>query len=179
MSWSAIGAIADLVAALGVIGSLIYVAIQVRQNTKSVNRASAQAMLMSRAETNRFLAGDPALSDLFWRGGETPEALSEEEWRRYFWICSAALRPVEMAFLDHKDDHMRASLWEAQDNALKFWFSKPGYGRWLDEYGHTLHPDFKAHLDAIVEESTFSNLETAHLAGQIRDDDEDRRPPTL
>jgi hypothetical protein len=40
MSWDAIGAVGELLGALGVIASLIYLAIQIRQNTESVRMAS-------------------------------------------------------------------------------------------------------------------------------------------
>lgn len=168
MDWPAIGAFADIIAALGVIGSLIYVAIQVRQNTRSLNRASAQAIILSRTESARYLGNDVTITDLYWRGGDDPESLSEEEWKRYFWLWSATLRPVELAFLDHAEGNMEDKLWAGQNHALEFWFSKPGFERMLAEYGETLHPDFKQHVDRIVSEAKFKRNQAAHLEGQSR-----------
>ena len=40
MNWEAVGAVAELLAALGVIVSLVYLAVQIRQNTRAVRSAS-------------------------------------------------------------------------------------------------------------------------------------------
>ncbi len=45
MNWSAISAVAEIVAALAVVLSLIYLAQQIRKNSKSVEGASIQALL--------------------------------------------------------------------------------------------------------------------------------------
>ncbi len=45
MNWSAISAVAEIVAALAVVLSLIYLAQQIRKNSKSVEGASVQAIL--------------------------------------------------------------------------------------------------------------------------------------
>ncbi len=38
MNWDAIGAIAELFGAVGVIASLVYLAVQIRQNTRTVSK---------------------------------------------------------------------------------------------------------------------------------------------
>jgi hypothetical protein len=80
MNWDAVSAIADVLATVGVIASLIYVAVQVRQNSKLID----QSILATRSATvheisvsfSRFyelLAQDSELSDIYQRGirGET------------------------------------------------------------------------------------------------------------
>ncbi len=46
MNWSAVQAVAELVAATGVIVSLAYLATQVRQNTRSIRAAATQDLLL-------------------------------------------------------------------------------------------------------------------------------------
>ena len=46
MNWDAIGAIAELLGAVGVIASLIYLATQIRQNTRSVRGATYQSLVV-------------------------------------------------------------------------------------------------------------------------------------
>src|SRR5207248_10188716 len=45
LNWEAIGAIANLFAALGVIATLIYLAMQIRQNTKAVRSSSIESLV--------------------------------------------------------------------------------------------------------------------------------------
>ncbi len=76
MNWEAIGAIAELVRAIAVVASLLYLAIQVRQNAE-VNRATAFQDIFDGLTThnnftfgwvvngtNPFLVGSPKVSDV-------------------------------------------------------------------------------------------------------------------
>lgn len=51
MNWEAIGAVANLFAALGVIATLIYLAMQIRQNTKAVRSSSIESLVHSLSAT--------------------------------------------------------------------------------------------------------------------------------
>ena len=44
MNWDAVGAVAELVGALGVLVTLIYLAMQIRQNTESMQAAAREAI---------------------------------------------------------------------------------------------------------------------------------------
>lgn len=59
MSWEAIGAIGEVVGAAGVIASLIYLAVQIRQNTRSVEAATYQSVAESLADASYRLMGAP------------------------------------------------------------------------------------------------------------------------
>ena len=45
MNWEAIGAIAETLGAIGVIASLVYLAGQIRQNTRSIRGATYQDLI--------------------------------------------------------------------------------------------------------------------------------------
>ena len=45
MNWPAVNAVAQIVAAGGVISTLIYLAVQIRQDTRSIRRAAFQGLI--------------------------------------------------------------------------------------------------------------------------------------
>ena len=47
MNWDAIGSLAEILGAIGVIASLVYVGMQVRQNTRTMHAASIDAYITS------------------------------------------------------------------------------------------------------------------------------------
>lgn len=149
MHWEAVGAIGEIVGAIAVVATLVYLARQMKINTAAVNRSATQAVLTGRGEATRFLASDSEISDLLWKGAENPDGLSEAEWGRFFLIVGAITRPLELAFLDFEDGHMSEELWQGQRNTIEFWFATPGYRRWLEEYGQTLYPRFRQYIDQI------------------------------
>ena len=144
--WDAIGAIGELVGAAAVVATLAYLAVQTRTNTAAVNRATTQSILAGRAQASQFIAGDESINDLLWKGADTPDQLTAKEWQRFLMICSAVVRPLELAYLDHVSGRTDDKLWAGQFNNLQFWFSRPGMIRWIDEYGASLHPDFADYI---------------------------------
>ncbi len=65
MSWEAVGALSELAGAIGVIASLIYVGMQVRQNTRSMRAATYDSLVRSNGEWLGPVIQDAALAANF------------------------------------------------------------------------------------------------------------------
>lgn len=79
MNWEAIAAIGQLVGALAVLITLIYLAIQIRQNTAAVATATYEGTMTGFNDINVVVAGNPALASLLDRGCQDPESLNTDE----------------------------------------------------------------------------------------------------
>ncbi len=77
MNWEALGAIGETVGALGVIGTLVYLAVQIRQNTKSLRASTYQAVLDSARSDNELVLVHPHLERVYRVGRRDPTALTE------------------------------------------------------------------------------------------------------
>ncbi len=64
MDWDALSAIAALIGGAGVVATLIYLAIEIRQNTRAVRSASYQSFTDSINIPNRMCCEDAELRDL-------------------------------------------------------------------------------------------------------------------
>ena len=60
MSWNAIGALAELFGAVGVILTLVFLAMQIRQNTRAVCASANHALNEQRTAINLRFGLDPA-----------------------------------------------------------------------------------------------------------------------
>ena len=79
MNWDAIGAIAELLGAIGVITSLVYLASQIRQSS-TVTRLTLQENYVSGiGDLFARIYSDPELLQLWYRGIRSPDELSEED----------------------------------------------------------------------------------------------------
>jgi len=62
MNWEAIGAIGEIAGAIGVVVTLAYLSVQLRQNTKASRLSAIQAASENSSRFSELLASDAALS---------------------------------------------------------------------------------------------------------------------
>lgn len=146
MNWEAVGAIAELLGAAGVVLSLLYLSVQMRQSNRLTKRAAVQALLAARAELNKFVASDPALNQLCWRGIESPDDLDENEWKRFVNVFTPFIRHYEAIFLDHQEGLLPAGTWRSQGSSMKRWLSTPGAQRLIRHLESDFDEAFVRHV---------------------------------
>ena len=136
MDWDALGAIAELAGALGVIASLIYLATQIRHNTRASSVEAKLATTQMLSEFITMFIADPDLNDLFLRGRDSTDNLSKEEHQRFsnlvmktFWLGSAAHFQLRTGTLAEDD-------WVEIEAILRYWLAGPGVRAWWHQYGH-------------------------------------------
>lgn len=85
-----LGAISEIVSAFAVVVSLVYLAIQIRQNTKQVEEhtravraAALHASLSYALETRLSVSTSGDVASIYARGMENPESLDETELIRF------------------------------------------------------------------------------------------------
>lgn len=79
MSWEAISAIGQLVGAIAVLVTLIYLAIQMKQNTAAVATSTYDSTMSGFNNINIMVANNPALASILNRGCMSPDELTEIE----------------------------------------------------------------------------------------------------
>ena len=112
VSWDAVGAVAELLGALGVIVSLGYLARQVRQNTRSVRAAAYQSWFASYDSFSNLLLGDPGLDELLHRAASDPDGLTLDERRRFLGLLRRGFRQFESLFYQHREGMIDRDLFE-------------------------------------------------------------------
>jgi hypothetical protein len=83
MNWDAIGAMAQTLGAVGVIASLVYLATQMRQNTRATQASSYQQFENSHSERITTQVTVPGLARIVMLGMSNLEQLDEEERLRF------------------------------------------------------------------------------------------------
>ena len=151
MNWDAIGAIAELLGAIGVIASLIYLATQSRQNTETVRSAAVESAADRFAENNRVAALNLDLAELLESGHSDYEALSIVQKRRYRSFQIAVLRDHETIFLHHRNGLITDSHWEGFANSLRYQARRPGVQHVWQQTRLIFSPEFREFIDGVVE----------------------------
>lgn len=89
MSVAELGALGEFVGSILVLGTLIYLAVQVRQAKSSILSANAVNITQVFNPINLALAENAELFDLFYRGCNEPGSLTEQEEARLHFLLRA------------------------------------------------------------------------------------------
>jgi hypothetical protein len=155
MNWQALQAVGELVAASGVIVSLVYLAVQVRQNTRSNEAAANQDLLANYVTLLSFSWQSPSGAHLFAHTlqGSWAELSSEEQAAgRQFWV--SALRLFEHAYLQHQAGLLPREVWRGWEHQILLTAATQGFGSTWPGVRTMLSPAFVAWVDDSAEAAT-------------------------
>ena len=98
MDWDAVGAIGELVGAAAVVASLAYLAVQIRQNTRSMQAASYDSIVSAGRDLSFQINRDSELGRIYGMGLASPDRLSPADRARFSGVMEAYFRLVENIF---------------------------------------------------------------------------------
>ncbi len=159
MNWSALAAIAELVAALGVIVSLVYLGAQIRHGSLQVAEQGRSQRLVALAdvaqrftEFRKSIAGDGELASIWLRGRRDLQALDEAERVRFDYLAAEMFWAYAMLFLYREEDRLAESLFESSVPNLKIYGAGIGIADWWRTSSHrSEYPDeFRAAVDDLL-----------------------------
>ena len=153
MSIMELGALGELVGAIAVVATLIYLAVQIRQTTAIVS-ASTTADHHSMMVTIRMkLAENPELTELFHRGVDDPGNLAVNERNRFDQLLAALIHASEQAFEFHRLGVVGGDLWNEQKSHLEWIVGTPGFQEYWNESKHFKAEEFRSEIQKLIDEA--------------------------
>jgi hypothetical protein len=151
MNWSVISAVADTIAALAVLVTVGYVAVQIRQAKEQINLAgqrhradAAREVLLSVSDSAGLASALAKLGGLPW--GNHGLADMEENVKVTAW-CHAWMRTEEMNFRMNSPVQR-----ETQNHLLKMWLSVPWAAKFWNDNRAIYDKDFATRMDTLHQE---------------------------
>ena len=162
MNWDAVGAVAELVGATGVIASLFYLGTQIRQNTRSVKASSYQAVITNVSENSGAIGRDQTAADILFRGQFDFHALSRTEQFQFALLMIGLFRSYENVFYQYRQEMIDESVWEGWSHSMRRAFWSPGVQVWWPSWREDCHREFREFLEASTRTSTTRFYDIAH-----------------
>ncbi len=151
MNWDAVSATGEWAGAIAVVVTLIYLAIQIRQNNRGLRVNAYYQTADHITSTIVPIAQDPALSSIWNRGISRPDELSEEEWDRFVMLIIAYLHQNEAQYFAQQHGFHDEAIWRAKQFELATWVNRPGIQRVWETYKDHLSSDFVRTVEQLVE----------------------------
>jgi hypothetical protein len=162
MSWEAWAAIGQLIGAAGVIASLVFVGIQVRQSVRASKANAFQGLVSSIIAVNMAHMENPEILEVIDRAGKG-EALAAPEHRLYVTLILSAARLAQSAHYQAQLGLLdKSKLESVVYNLVRHLKSDTGQAVWA-ELGQRSNAEFRDYIASLLERSdTYENLLKPH-----------------
>jgi hypothetical protein len=149
MSITELGALGEFVASFGVIATLVYLAIQMRQNTKALQLNTGQAVNAELQQMFSQLCSDEGLSKVFLEAGKSAE-LNELSRVRYNTFMGFFFKICENAFLQKRENTIGEAYWTGVTNIMIDITKMPAFESYWNDRKHWVSGDFRDFMDAEI-----------------------------
>lgn len=123
--------VAEIIGALAVVISVMYVGFQIRQNSATLQSSSFQAVSDSISEFTASIGRDPVLTHIWISGlGRGHDGLTEAEWNQFNLLMAAMVRRLENAYFQNAQGFIPLEQWEGLTKAYDFIVLAPGGLEW-------------------------------------------------
>ena len=127
---NALGNIGDLLSGLGVIVTLIYLAIQIRQNTKMAKNQSYQAAVAAVSDWSREVGMDAESCRILQVGSIDRSSLSDVERGQFNLLMASFLRNCENIHYQHINGAIDAGTWSGWAKRTRSMLAPDGAQTW-------------------------------------------------
>jgi hypothetical protein len=151
VNWDALGAIAEAAGAIGVVASLAYLALQIRNNTQGLRSSAVQSITDRTVDVSLTLATDPTISEILDRGYTALDSLSEDERRRFRQVITAQMQNYEAVYYHYRAGFLEEGQWLPMRRRLEYAFGRPGvHELWKTGLSRAHGDDFVAVCEEIL-----------------------------
>lgn len=145
--------IAEIISAIAIVISLVFVGFQIRENTKATRASTFHEIAALDIQILLSFANSADSARKITTFREDPDTLSGEELNHAFYLFGAEVRHVENMFLQHQNNMLSERDWRSRKALVDGIVLSPGFGallknpnkRFFDgsfiEYGEQLRKD--------------------------------------
>jgi hypothetical protein len=126
MSLSDLASIGSLVSGVAVLGSLIYLALQIRQTDRN-QQASIRHSRVTRVVDMLLTRADPCVADAWRRGLQSPDEITQTELTQFLLLCRANFFHIEDSFFQHEEGLLNESAYATALAAARALAGSPGW----------------------------------------------------
>jgi hypothetical protein len=153
-----LASIGELLGGIGVILSLLYLAFQLRDQSRGLRSESYGRSLDRLARMQERFAEDSDLARIYNMGLADPEGLSVEERIRFTWVCTELFGAFEYMHYQQMQGDLPEEIWHRWRETIKFWLTFPGMRVWW----HCKPSPFSTEFSSFVEDCIREGYQPEH-----------------
>jgi hypothetical protein len=167
MTWETAGTIAELVAAIAVVVSLWYLAIQLRQSTELARAELEVQFGVVWAELHDNMIQNPDLARAYDLAENNWSELSEEDVRAYLWFVAKSFHLLEGMFRQHRRGLLADDAWEPYDRYIVGVLRIEAVMGWWQCDGSLTSKEFHSHVENLLRAPSDSRWRPVSTADMV------------
>ncbi|MFL6544816.1 MAG: hypothetical protein DMF07_12630 [Verrucomicrobia bacterium] len=150
MNWQMLTAIGQLAAVFFGIPSLIYFAIQIREQTRERRQAAVNALTVQWGDLTKALHENAEFTGLFLRGVHSFNDLDAISKLRFSAFQNRFFKNFEGMYYSRREGILSAELWDEIDRTMSDFLAYDGVRQWWETRRHWHTEAFASVVDAII-----------------------------
>jgi len=147
MDWTLLGALGELLGAVAVVVSVVYLSRQVNQNTNAVRTANAVTVQGNFQQLARMFYTDRVMGDLVLRAMRGDRDLAPADQLAVYAYFFDFLKTAELAHYQFRSGDLDPALWKASLEFYRAYFCTPGFRAYWSERRAAFLPEFQGAMD--------------------------------
>ena len=148
MNWDAIGAIGEIIGAVAVVLSLIYLGFQIRHNSISSRAQSELTMIHRFADWHGRAAEHPELANHWDNAIEDSGRLTDEDARQLLFYIAELFLITEGCFELYRKGFISESSWQAKVVAIRAHLNSPLISKWWSSRLTPMSQEFRDYINS-------------------------------
>lgn len=153
MKLSEAAQLAEIVSAVGLVISLIYVGVQVTDNTSATRSAMASSASTEFTDWYEHLSSDPVLMDVWLRGVTAPETLDEQQQLRFVFLLHIVMLQFQNNYYLVEEGTLDQKMLASINNTLATIRGTPGFEFYWPLRRELFFPEYRAFVEALMFEA--------------------------
>ena len=146
-----LSSVAEIIGAILIVISLVYVAVQIRQNTMAIRSDTAQSVHDSWGGVYGRMSINSELSELMMKGNPGIDGLSESEKAQYISFWMHTMLTWQNAYYQFKTGTLERRLWTTMEKTmLNALLSSPGMRQFWKARKYLFDDDYREYVDSKV-----------------------------
>ena len=165
MSLEQLGLIANIVGAIAIVITLVYLAIQVKDNSRSSRSASVTDATTAMQAFYQELGSNPETCKLFLQAVTNPDALSELEKFQYVMLMHSCFLGFQRSFILAREGTLDVALRDSIGTAMQAINRSPGMHLYWRQRKAYFQPEFVEWVEGLLAGEPLDDMDAYRIHG--------------
>ena len=156
MQWDMVQAISNVVASITGTLAVIYLAVQIRGNTRATYSQTYQFATQALGEMAAIVGETKEKAKIFADGMANPEKLAKDEYLQFAYLGISLFRRYENVYFQYQSGMIDDDFWFGHRDNLLWFFHRPGTQKWWQERRIGFSRSFREFLESTSAEEVSS-----------------------